>query len=59
MPIKPKTTRNRILCPDCQGEGTVFIPVGIENENTDVVCPLCKGKRVVFEIVTTAYETVK
>ena len=37
----------QIVCPSCQGRGTIDPPYGLSN-NTQEVCPACQGSGTVL-----------
>jgi len=52
-----KTLKKIIICPTCQGEGTIKVGNLREMHNHDIEpCPDCQGKRNVRRIVTIKYE---
>jgi DNA-directed RNA polymerase subunit RPC12/RpoP len=54
------TNHEKIVCPDCNGEGTIYRSMWPNTNNKEqVACPLCRGKRVVVKKVTTHYEAVE
>jgi DnaJ-class molecular chaperone len=55
--IYAKTLRKIIICPTCQGEGTIKVGNLRENHNHDIEpCRDCDGKGKVKRIVTIQYE---
>jgi predicted RNA-binding Zn-ribbon protein involved in translation (DUF1610 family) len=39
--------RERVVCPRCQGEGTLMSPRTREEHGSPYTCPSCNGLRVV------------
>ena len=47
-----------VVCPRCQGTGTLEMATGDEDRCKTIFCPLCNGMRVLKRTVTIEYNVV-
>ena len=47
-----------VVCPRCQGTGTLEMATGDEDRCKTIFCPLCNGMRVLKRTVTIEYRGV-
>lgn len=47
-----------VICPRCQGAGTLEMATGDEDRYKTIYCPLCNGMRVLKRTVTIEYNAV-
>ena len=47
-----------VVCPRCQGTGTLEMATGDEDRCKTIFCPLCNGMRVLKRTVTLEYNVV-